>query len=509
MKKIIFLLSISLISACGLQVRDNPTTTTGNPNTNGGNPDSVVFTVGGHASGIPMRKDVVLSINGHNYTIAANGPFTFPQHFENNDHYDVDIETDLDGAYTCSLQNDSGSIPNANVTNVLLTCSCHDGSLGVGTGTSGNPILVYTSTQLNNFALTETVSTLSKYYKQVCDLDYSGMDPAPIGTPGASFTGTYDGNGYFILNYTSDQNAATKTRRKGLFSWTNGAHLKNINLFDFALTANIGQGNGTNPARMGALAGTAINTKIENIYAEDISIDDNGQVFHGLGGLVGEQQVPTCATSYLKNVHVEDVTIHGDDSENVGGVVGWTQTDSTNVEVNDVSITGCTNRCGGFSGNTESNAELKDVNVQDASILGDQHVGGITGENNGLLDRTAFVGTVNGLTTVGGVGGLVGYSTCNQPIKNSYTSSDILSVGGSSNIGRVYGNQASITNVAFDNSQTCQNCSANPGTTSLANSDTFQLATAAAMSTWDFTNVWCAADSTFPHLVGVPFSRCE
>lgn len=520
MKKLLILFTIVFLTACGLQIRDAGTTTGNNPNTNGeGN-----FTVGGHASGIPFHKDVTLSINNHNYTIGSNGTFTFPQHFTSGTAYNVDVETNLGGAYTCSLQNDTGTIANANVTNVLLDCSCQVGSLGTGTGSAADPILVYTSTQLNGVAVSGSVADFDKNYKQVCDLDYAGMAPTPLGKSSKPFTGLYDGNNFFVLNYSSNETVASTEHRKGLFGWVYHAKLQNVNLYNVSLKADPGMGSFATPGRMGSLVGTADESAIENVYGEKITVNDNGQYFHGMGGIIGNQTTTTvghgsctsgttCTVDCLRKVQAKNVDLIGGASQKVGGILGWTQVDANMLEVNDVHVHSCTKKCGGVVGMFWNDSRFNDINAQNVTVEGNERVGGIAGESEGKLERAASVGTVNGLTIAGGFGGIVGYTL--REIQKSYTTTDVLSIPGvsttpgTSNAGRVYGLSAIISNVAYDSSKTCQNCTANPGTQSRSNADSFKDGTDSVMSAWNFSTTWCLVNSDFPHLVDVPFSRCQ
>jgi hypothetical protein len=511
MKKIIVLLSISLFSACGLQVRGTPTTTTlGNPNTNGGSGDSFLFTVGGQTSGLPERKNVTLSINGNNYTIDANGSFTFPQHFSSGTNYDVNVETNLGGAYTCSLQNDVGAIANANVTNVLLTCSCQVGSIGTGTGTVANPVLVYTAAQLNTVSTTANATSMGQYYKQVCDLEYTGINPKPIGSNSVPFDGSYDGDGWFILHYTSGAATASLNDNKGLFGKTQNAILKNINFSDINLTADAASSAG----HIGALAGVSAGSAITNVYAENVTIHDNSQALGGVGGLIGSQTKYNCGSGAatgpsLNGVHVTNANIYTSASSNVGGVIGISEVDdSGNIQGDDIHIYDCSSYCGGLIGFINGKAYFHDMNGQNITVEGNERVGGVTGQNFGVIDRAGFVGTVNGKTTAGNFGGLIGFGTTSDPLRNSYTVSDIMSVTGTTAVGRVTGAAASISNIFFDNTQTCQNCSV-AGGTGTSGSNSFTTGSSASMNTWDFATVWCLVEEGYPQLVSVPFSKCE
>lgn len=510
MKKLSILLTTLSLAACGLQVRDpaaGGNNTGGLPNTSG-----TSFTVGGTAVGIPYRKDVKVTVNGDDFTVDQNGSFTFPQTFPFNSTYDVVIVEGPGGGYTCTLENESGVV-RGNVNDILLTCDCVPGSVGTGAGTSIDPIRVYTATQLNDVALSGSATQFSKKYKQVCDLDYAGMAPKPVGRESNPFTGDYNGNGFFILNYKSDQNVPSLERRKGVFGFTNGSTLENINLADFIVTADANMGTTGAPAQMGALVGTARETYIEDVFAENINVDNNGSYFHGLGGLVGNQirndggsQVPT---EGLKNIHVNSVDVTGGESNKVSCVVGWTQVNARQVQVRNSNVHSCDFRCGSVAGAIFNKATFSDINAQNVSVEGDENVGGVVGESFGTIIRAASVGTVNGVTTAGRFGGIIGAGTNTDPVTDSYTVTDILSVAGTTAAGRITGSTASlIQNTGFDNTQTCQNCTVNSGTAN-GGSNAFKNASHASMASWNFNTIWCEIEDSFPSLATVPFSRCE
>lgn len=117
---IVLAMTAGLLSSCGLQVRDTPTST----NTiTGGSENIPFYTVSGTATGIPKKKDVIVSIAGQEFPVTEDGPFSFPISFEAGDSYDVDVVEQPSKWYECTLENDSGVIE-GNVDNVLLTCIC-------------------------------------------------------------------------------------------------------------------------------------------------------------------------------------------------------------------------------------------------------------------------------------------------------------------------------------------------------------------------------------------------
>lgn len=119
---IVLAMTVGFLSSCGLQVRDTPTSTTTITGSHA-TEEPLLYTVSGSATGIPKKKDVVVSIAGQEFPISEDGPFSFPISFEAGETYDVDVVEQPSKWYECTLENDSGVIE-GNVDNVLLTCAC-------------------------------------------------------------------------------------------------------------------------------------------------------------------------------------------------------------------------------------------------------------------------------------------------------------------------------------------------------------------------------------------------
>ncbi|GAB0169485.1 GLUG motif-containing protein [Lysinibacillus sp. CTST325] len=70
-----------------------------------------------------------------------------------------------------------------------------------GTGTKDAPFLIKTIQDLINVRIKNNENP-RYYYKQVADIDLSGVEWLPIGGQGQAFCGTYNGGGYTISNLT-------------------------------------------------------------------------------------------------------------------------------------------------------------------------------------------------------------------------------------------------------------------------------------------------------------------
>jgi hypothetical protein len=78
------------------------------------------FTVGGTVTG--ATGSLVLVMGNEELTVPGNGSFTFSAQLENGAQYNVTVKTAPDGQFA-EVTNGSGTINNANVTNVGVTCS--------------------------------------------------------------------------------------------------------------------------------------------------------------------------------------------------------------------------------------------------------------------------------------------------------------------------------------------------------------------------------------------------
>jgi 6-phosphogluconolactonase (cycloisomerase 2 family) len=80
-----------------------------------------IFTVGGTVGGLTGSGLVLKKNGGDDLSIAADGSFTFATTMYNSDAYAVTVGTQPSGQY-CTLTNASGTISEANVINVGVTC---------------------------------------------------------------------------------------------------------------------------------------------------------------------------------------------------------------------------------------------------------------------------------------------------------------------------------------------------------------------------------------------------
>ncbi len=287
-----------------------------------------------------------------------------------------------------------------------------------GSDKDGNHVPVYYEI-MNDIDMTEELATENKSF-------------APIGTEEAPFKGkirTYHDEQMKISNllinnpkqnsdyayddaYTvtdADGNkTVTYSDALGLFGYTDGAEIYNLELENVNILSVPGTTNGFLGIKSGALVGVANNTLIQNVKvsgASSVAIEGTfGGRAGAIGGIVGQAG---------NNVVLSDVSVIGADNDSritvkgqycVGGIVGSSadttgcsitnpiveNVDVTNLAISGVSIAG--GIAGQYSGVITGSEELKDdegnivnpasrVKVNNVSVLGTV-VGGAVGSGN-------------------------------------------------------------------------------------------------------------------------------
>jgi 6-phosphogluconolactonase (cycloisomerase 2 family) len=110
---------------------------------------TIGYTLGGTVAGLNGAGLVLQDNGGNNLAIAANGAFAFPMSLPGGTPYNVTVLTQpANLSQTCSVNNSYGSITNANVTNIQVTCVTN--SYTVGGTESGLPAGVGSVVLLDN-----------------------------------------------------------------------------------------------------------------------------------------------------------------------------------------------------------------------------------------------------------------------------------------------------------------------------------------------------------------------
>jgi hypothetical protein len=362
----------------------------------------------------------------------------------------ADVEITNAGSFTATLGaadktavdvllNQSGTVSaDGTAYNLAAAEGWARGAAGIADATS--PITVAPRLQITNaHELNAVRDNPAGSYKLMNDINLSGAVWKPI----ANFSGTFNGNGYTISNFSTNK---SDTDYVGFFgSIAPGGTVKNLTLQNVAVTGR---------AQTGGLAGTNINGTITNCGVTGSVTGNDGYDY--VGGLVGFNA--GVITKSYATATVSHVFWHA------GGLVG----------ANTGSIT----------------LSYATGNVQNASTC----VGGLVGQNRGgSIENCYATGAVTGTWAVGGLAG----DNYGAPasIVNSYAAGLVT---GTTNPGGLAGqnNQSGpITSSYYD--QTTGQSDTGKGT----GKTTAEMRQKTTFVGWDFDTVWTIHEGiSYPHL---------
>ncbi len=272
-----------------------------------------------------------------------------------------------------------------------------------GDGTEANPYLIATVGDLQQIK-----KDPAAHYRLVQDVDASDFNFTPI----TNFTGTLDGDGKSINNFSLD----TKAYTAGIFSTAaQGAVIKNLRFVN--PTVQISSSN----SQVGLIAGSSMGATLSDIHLFGLKATGNdfGDSF---GGLVGRATLLTG----ISNCSVSGADINLPLGGSIGGLVGDIRTGVTiKASAFGGKITGGYTT-GGIVGETITGDEnIADIHV-DADIKGLNNVGGVVGLSaRSTIERCYVEGTLES-TEPGrwnkayAVGGIVGNLEANYKTKDDY-----------------------------------------------------------------------------------------
>ena len=325
---------------------------------------------------------------------------------------------------------------------------------------------------------------------------------APVNLPAGQNFSTKLGSNGVATNYTVITNLgvagdATSTTLQGM---------KNALSGNFALGANI---DATATSTWNTNAGFA---PIGNNATNNNTTRFLGK-FDGLGHTISNLTIYLPALNYvglfgvsantaeIKNVGLIGGSVYG--HAFVGGLLGYNQNSATvNNSYSSIHVSGTSNDVGGLLGRnagavgsiaTVSNSYSSGT-VSGGSISTD-NLGGLTGENYGIVNNSYSTGSVSG--GAGIVGGMIGSNF--GTVSNSYSTGTVS--GTSSNVGGLIASNSSgtVTNSFWDTQTSGQSASAvGTGLT------TAQMMAQANFTGFDFTNTWWMSDTNTR-----PFLRSE
>jgi hypothetical protein len=278
-----------------------------------------------------------------------------------------------------------------------------------GTGEPNDPFLIYTPEQMN--AIGNEPNNLDKHFRLMADIDLSefiGTDFNIIGSSyNSAFSGTFDGQGHIIRNFTFTNQSKDIVGLFGCISRT--SEIRNIDLVD----ANI-----VGKSYVGSLVGYSNGGSVSNC-----NVTGNVQAWQYTGGMIGINMNKALTQNCCAIVNVSG-------SITTGGLVGANSTSYISNCFVDGSISG-SSITGGITGRQDYGTVSNSFSSCVVSGRGDM-IGGLVGRNNySLVSGCYATGEVRGDEMVGG---LVGFS--DSDISNCYSSARVV---GSNNVGGLLG----------------------------------------------------------------------
>ncbi len=367
---------------------------------------------------------------------------------------------------------------------LVLLALCGQGyaePYGGGSGTAEAPYLICDANHMQEIGANS--GDWSKHFKLMADIDlsdFNGLNGNPsFNIIGPTFTGTFDGNGHEILNFTY---SSTGTSEIGLFRSIGGenAKIKDLGLINVDIDA------GTEACwYIGALVGKLQSgATITDCYVE------NGRVLgYGIvGGLVGISHGGTALSNCYSIGSFSGLN-------NVGGLVGYNHSTVSNCY--SVSSVSGKSDLGGLLGGTEEGTISNCFSAGRVFSEGandDHYVGGLIGFiYDGIVINCYSSSNVVGPNTHG-VGGLAGFNNHSGTISKCYSVGRVSGSPGSDGVGGLVGGHGTgpVTYSFWDKETSGQTSSAGGTGKTTAQMLTKSTFTSAG---WDFeTPIWEMCD---------------
>ncbi len=254
-------------------------------------------------------------------------------------------------------------------------------------------------------ALTDPGADLSANYRLTADLNLGTARAAfpGIGTAAAPFTGTFDGQGHTISGAS-----VAGAENVGFFNAIKGAAIKNLNLADVRVT-------GTN--RVGALVGHAQAELDKSDMAGSVAsligncsvsgtVSGAGQT----GGLVGlndgayDKDTLFSVASAVDKCRADVAVTAAGPGEKIGGLAGENRGVITKSASLGVVTAADGTSVGGFTGS--NTGDIYDSHAS-GDVAGQSTVGGFAGHSSGLVKSCYSLGDVSGESYTGGFAGSI------------------------------------------------------------------------------------------------------
>ena len=225
------------------------------------------------------------------------------------------------------------------------------------------------------------------------------------------FAGTFEGNNHWIKGIIVESN----DKYQGLFGYLHGT-IKNLTIKDSYIVGKEGVG-----AFCGLNEGKIENCKIKNVIVKGES---------KIGGIAGINLIGSEISGSSTNN--EQCEISG--NENVGGIVGYLNNNSSVINCENKSPIKGENYIGGIAGVSFFGTNITDC-INSKDISGKENIGGISGYSQSIIEKCKNQADISGNKYIGGIVG-INYETGN--ISSSFNTGSIEAkedfVGGISGI---------------------------------------------------------------------------
>ena len=253
-----------------------------------------------------------------------------------------------------------------------------------GTGEENTPFLISTAEEL--FTLRSCYCDWDKNFKLVDDIDLQGTSDSKniIGfNQQYPFSGTFEGGGYRVSNYSYTSDAG---KHIGLFGYLDGpnAVIRSLRLVDPNIAVGVGD-------YAGCLAGYAFSGCIMGCQVENASVSGDKYI-GGLCGGNGTAKISYCSVSGFVN-----------GGQYTGGLMGFNSSGIVSNCSVLADVTGSTYNTGGLSGYNGTNTQVLGCYVEGNITGSAYYTGGLVAKNEGIISNCYTRGSVNGKYDTGGL----------------------------------------------------------------------------------------------------------
>ncbi len=248
-----------------------------------------------------------------------------------------------------------------------------NGCIDTAAGSAQDPFIIATPSNLNCLMGNSSYYWGQGYhFRQTADLDMTSYGPwgYGIGSVATPFQGTYDGNGFAVSNLTIDDSTADNM---GMFGVTSGSTLKAITLVNLQVRGE---------DQVGGLVGLAFDDTIDQVSVQGVISGRNG-----VGGLVGG--IGAMGPSAINQATVDDSTTVTGSGIRVGGLIGFTETETQPLTITDVQVSGAPTAAGEVGGLIGS---YIDSTANQTLTLTDSYASGLVTSTQSATDKGGLVG---------------------------------------------------------------------------------------------------------------------